>query len=268
MLCGSLDPILCLFSYMCLCVCEMWDRHKQTDKLTNTKAAYPSSVRHELPNIWRQRFPVLWAWRWKTKKSDFSRFLLRHRKLPESCQEQEGLISFWLGFSRTCQSFLHNSKRKCTSDIISCPCVSRRAQHDSSTRCATFPERSLSANSSESQRGRQEQCRRRLIAMLSMYWHFLPLLCKFLWTRCGGCGTGKLILRWLNDGWPFHWQSAETGEPGPTRTRGVERQMRLKNIDDSKSSWIKTWTGEIDNAVFCGRGGDYSIITVWFPWNC
>lgn len=93
MLCGSLDPILCLFSYMCLCVCEMWDRHKQTDKLTNMKAAYPSSVRHELPNIWRQRFPVLWAWRWKTKKSDFSRFLLRHRKLPESCQEQEGLIS-------------------------------------------------------------------------------------------------------------------------------------------------------------------------------
>lgn len=48
---------VCLFGYifLCVCVCELWVRHRQRDKLTNMNPKYSSSERDGLLNIWRRQ---------------------------------------------------------------------------------------------------------------------------------------------------------------------------------------------------------------------
>ena len=142
---GSLEPILCLFGYTCLCVCEMWGQHKKTDKLTNMKAVYSASVRQEILNIYGG-----------SGLQSFGRGDERLRSLTSrtSCwdigsyQNPVRNRRGWFLLARILQNMSlfpsHiTAKEKCTSDIISCPCVSTGAQHDSSTRHSTFAERLL-----------------------------------------------------------------------------------------------------------------------------
>ena len=99
------------FVSMCMWNVRPTQEDRQTDK--HEGGVFRQCTTRNTKHIWRQRSPVLWAWRWKTKKSDFSHFLLRHRKLPESCQEQEGLISSGSDSpEHVTLSFTHNSQRK------------------------------------------------------------------------------------------------------------------------------------------------------------
>lgn len=113
-----------------------------------------------------------------------------------------------------------------------------------------FAERLFSGNSSKSQWGRQEYSRKRLITMLSVCWHFLPLLCKFLWTHCGACGTSKLILCWLSDGWPFHWRSVKQGAQDRSGVADVaEKYWGLQELMNKNMNGWNRWCS------CCGRGG-------------
>lgn len=206
---------------MCLSLCEIQDERRLTDKVTNMTGLYSSSVARRC--VQHMEESPVWVWRWKSEKSDFLHFLLRHRKLPESCQEQEGPDFFWLRFSTTCLQLLFHMQppKKARDNITACSRTCWTASVITYSVCWEVVYFLFLSHHGELDKNNVSK---RLITMLSMYWHFLLLLCKFLWTHCRGCGTGTLILCRLNDGWPFPFVVCKPGgspHASPDRTQGV-----------------------------------------------
>ncbi len=127
----------------CVCVCVLNLRQTQAERQSDKHQAsvFQHRTRRPPKHIEEPERPVLWACRWKSEKSDFLHFLLRHRKLPESCQEQEGPSSSGSDSLKLVSlSFTHHvqkakrTRRVTLSPVPVCPLRdnSRRKQHDSS----------------------------------------------------------------------------------------------------------------------------------------
>lgn len=173
---------------------------------------------------------LMWVWRWKTKKPDFLHFLLRHRKPPQSCQEQEGLSSSGSNPPKKDQPFRYTLRPRKTQRVcvMTCPCVfiqwsSYRKNSMIHRIGSLFSRRYLT----------KKWTAKTLDHPYQNVWHFPLLLSEFSWMHGGWYGTSKHIRCWLNDLSAGSWENSESASWSKADRLQEERQ-NIQNFWNTK----------------------------------